>query len=84
MTTIAGYTDGILDGTIPPERQEHYLRIIADESRRLSRLVRHMRGKPKSPPGMGRRPISVRHSTRKLPQTHLSVLLAFQTTWGFS
>ena len=42
MTTIAGYTDGILDGTIPPEKQEHYLRIIADESRRLSRLVRRM------------------------------------------
>ncbi len=42
MTTIAGYTDGILDGTIPPERQEHYLRIISDESRRLSKLVRRM------------------------------------------
>ncbi len=22
MTTIAGYTDGILDGTIPPEKRE--------------------------------------------------------------
>ena len=42
MTTIAGYTDGILDGTIPPERQQQYLHIIADESRRLSRLVRRM------------------------------------------
>ena len=42
MTTIAGYTDGILDGTIPPEEQEQYLRIISDESRRLSRLVRRM------------------------------------------
>ena len=42
MTTIAGYTDGILDGTIPPEKQEQYLHIIADESRRLSRLVRRM------------------------------------------
>lgn len=42
MTTIAGYTDGILDGTIPPERQREYLSIIAVESRRLSRLVRRM------------------------------------------
>ena len=42
MTTIAGYTDGILDGTIPPEREKHYLRIISDEARRLSRLVRRM------------------------------------------
>ena len=42
MTTIAGYTDGILDGTIPPEEERQYLRIISDEARRLSRLVRRM------------------------------------------
>lgn len=42
MTTIAGYTDGILDGTIPPEKEQQYLQIISNESRRLSRLVRRM------------------------------------------
>ena len=42
MTTIAGYTDGLLDGTIPPEKEKQYLQIIAGESRRLSRLVRRM------------------------------------------
>ena len=42
MTAIAGYTDGILDGTIPRENADQYLHIIADESRRLSRLVRRM------------------------------------------
>ena len=42
MTTIAGYTDGILDGTILPENEKQYLQIIANESRRLSRLVRRM------------------------------------------
>ena len=42
MTTIAGYTDGILDGTIPPENQRQYLQIISNESRRLSRMVRRM------------------------------------------
>ena len=42
MTTIAGYTDGILDGTIPPESERQYLQVISDESRRLSRLVRRM------------------------------------------
>lgn len=42
MTTIAGYTDGILDGTIPPNKEKQYLQIISDESRRLSRLVRRM------------------------------------------
>lgn len=42
MTTISGFIDGILDGTIPPEKQQHYLRIVSDEVRRLSRLVNAM------------------------------------------
>ena len=42
MTTISGYIDGILDGTISPERQRHYLTIVSDETKRLSRLVRSM------------------------------------------
>ena len=42
MTTISGYVDGILDGTIPPESERHYLQIISDETKRLSRLVRSM------------------------------------------
>ena len=42
MTTISGYIDGILDGTIPPDRRAHYLQIVSDETKRLSRLVRSM------------------------------------------
>ena len=42
MTTIAGFAEGILDGTIPPERQKESLEIIVSETRRLSRLVRRM------------------------------------------
>ena len=42
MTTIAGFADGILDGTIPKEDEGKYLAAIADETRRLSRLVRNM------------------------------------------
>lgn len=42
MTTIAGFADGILDGTIPRDQQDKYLRRISDETRRLSRLVRNM------------------------------------------
>ena len=34
--------EGLLDGTIPKEEEEKYLAIIADETRRLSRLVREM------------------------------------------
>ena len=42
MTTISGYIDGILDGTIPQEKAPYYLRIVSDETKRLSRLVRSM------------------------------------------
>ena len=42
MTTISGYIDGILDGTIPQDRHRHYLQIVSDETKRLSRLVRSM------------------------------------------
>lgn len=42
MTTIAGFAEGLLDGTIPKEDENKYLTIIADETRRLSRLVREM------------------------------------------
>ena len=42
MTTISGFAEGILDGTIPPEREKEYLQIIVSETRRLSRLVRRM------------------------------------------
>ena len=42
MTTISGYIDGILDGTIPEHRQRYYLQIVSDETKRLSRLVRSM------------------------------------------
>lgn len=42
MTSIAGYLDGMLDGTIPQEMHPHYMGIVAEEVRRLSRLVRSM------------------------------------------
>ncbi|MBQ2687840.1 MAG: HAMP domain-containing histidine kinase [Clostridia bacterium] len=42
MTTISGYIDGILDGTIPKTEQEYYLSIVSEETKRLSRLVTSM------------------------------------------
>ena len=42
MTTISGFAEGILDGTIPPEREKESLQIVVSETRRLSRLVRRM------------------------------------------
>lgn len=42
MTTIAGFIDGILDGTIPESKQKHYLTIVSEEISRLSGLVASM------------------------------------------
>ena len=42
MTTIGGFIDGMIDGTIPHERQGHYLQIVHDEVIRLSRMVESM------------------------------------------
>lgn len=39
MTSINGFIEGILDGTIPQERQKEYLSIVSDETKRLSRLT---------------------------------------------
>ncbi len=42
MTSIGGFIDGILDGTIESEKQKYYLNIVSDEVKRLSRLVESM------------------------------------------
>jgi len=42
MTTIEGFVEGIIDGTIEPEKQNHYLTIVSEETKRLSRLVQSM------------------------------------------
>ncbi len=42
MTTISGFIDGIIDGTIPQEKHTEYLKIVSSEVKRLSRLVQSM------------------------------------------
>ena len=42
MTTISGFADGILDGTVPPDQEAAALQTISSETKRLSRLVRRM------------------------------------------
>lgn len=42
MTTIGGFIDGMIDGTIPPEKQPQYLALVSAEIKRLSRLVQSM------------------------------------------
>lgn len=42
MTTIGGFINGILDGTIPPEKHNYYLGIVSSEIQRLSKMVTMM------------------------------------------
>lgn len=42
MTTISGFIDGMVDGTIPEEKRGEYLKIVSGEVKRLSRLVQSM------------------------------------------
>ncbi len=39
MTSIGGFIDGMLDGTIPKEKYDYYLEIVSSEVKRLTRLV---------------------------------------------
>ncbi len=42
MTSMSGFVDGLLDGTIPKSEERKYLKIISSEVKRLARLVRSM------------------------------------------
>lgn len=42
ITTIGGFVDGILDGTIPKSRQQEYLVLVSKEIKRLKILISSM------------------------------------------
>lgn len=42
MTSISGFIEGIMDGTIPRDKQNDYLKIVLDESKRLTKMVNDM------------------------------------------
>ncbi|MCP1100892.1 signal transduction histidine kinase [Aequitasia blattaphilus] len=42
LTSIKGYVEAIVDGTIPPEMQEKYLKIILNETERLTDLTKDL------------------------------------------
>ncbi|MBC8530648.1 sensor histidine kinase [Gehongia tenuis] len=42
MTSIQGFVQGMLDGTIPPEEHQHYLTIVHGETQRLTGLIRDL------------------------------------------
>jgi len=42
MTSIQGFTQGMLDGTVPQQEHNKYLEIILSETKRLTKLVREL------------------------------------------
>ena len=39
ITSISGFVAGMEDGTIPPEEHPKYLKLVSDETKRLSGLI---------------------------------------------
>lgn len=76
MTTIGGYIDAILDGTIPKEKEQQYLQIVSDEVKRLSRLVVAMLNLSKIEAGE----IRIHHSRFDITELIFTTLLSFEQT----
>lgn len=42
MTSIRGFIEGIIDGTIPEDKRDHYLNIVLEESKRLIKMTNEL------------------------------------------
>lgn len=74
MTTIGGFIDGMLDGTIPPEKHDEYLLIVSNEVKRLSRLVTSMLNLSKIEAGE----LELKPANFDITQLILSCMLTFE------
>lgn len=74
MTSIAGFIDGILDGTIPKEKQDYYLKIVSTEVQRLSRLVVSMLNMSKIESG----DLEMKPSKYDISDQIIQILLTFE------
>lgn len=74
MTTIAGFVDGILDGTISGDRRDEYLKIVSNEVHRLSRLVQSMLNLSRLESGEQK----PNFAENDLSETVISVVLSFE------
>lgn len=74
MTSISGFADGMLDGTIPPEKHHQYLEIISQESHRLGRMVLRMLDTARIESGE----IVITPMPFDLSDTAIQVLLSFE------
>lgn len=74
MTSIAGFIDGILDGTITPDKQGYYLQIVSDEVKRLSRLVHSLLNIARIEAGE----VHIQQSTFDVAETIRRVMVGFE------
>lgn len=74
MTTIGGFIDGMLDGTIDESKREYYLRIVSDEVKRLSRLVVSMLNMSKMEAGE----LRINPSQFNLTQQIVNIFIGFE------
>lgn len=74
MTTISGFVDGILDGTIPQDKHTQYLTVVSTETKRLARLVRSMLDLSKIDSGEMR----LTRTKFNISNTVIDTLLAFE------
>lgn len=74
MTTISGFIDGILDGTVPLDQQREYLQIVSSEVKRLSRLVVSMLNLSKIEAGE----LELKYKEFDISQLLLTCMLTFE------
>lgn len=74
MTTISGFVDGILDGTIPENKRKYYLEIVSSEVKRLSRVVVSMLNISKIESGQ----MTIKETSFDIIELILNVLLSFE------
>ncbi|MCL2447169.1 MAG: HAMP domain-containing histidine kinase [Oscillospiraceae bacterium] len=74
MTSIGGFIDGMLDGTIAPDDHEKYLALVSGEVRRLSRLVTGMLNLSRIEAGQ----LQMQRSAFDLSELLFTTLLSFE------
>ncbi|MEG2813004.1 MAG: HAMP domain-containing sensor histidine kinase [Oscillospiraceae bacterium] len=75
MTSIGGFIDGILDGTIPPEKHRYYLKIVSAETKRLAILVKTMLNLSKIEAGE----MQIKTSKINILDTICQIVFSFET-----
>ncbi len=74
MTTIGGFIDGVLDGTISADKRDYYLQKVSDEIKRLSRLVVTMLNMSKMEAGE----LRIKPSQFNLTEQLFGIFIAFE------